>query len=98
MSATRRTPWPGLAFMLLLGLGAVLRGPSPAAAQSMPSDAAAMREVALRDGTTFRAEARAGQILTALDDALGRLVRRIDSARKRQMARRQSPRLAFDGR
>lgn len=46
MSAARRPPWPGLAFVLLLGLGAAFRGPSPAAAQSPSSDAAAMREIA----------------------------------------------------
>lgn len=46
MSATRRPPWPGLAFVLLLALGAAFREPSPAAAQSVSSDAAAMREIA----------------------------------------------------
>lgn len=61
-------------------------------------DHACTIEVALRDGTRFRAEARAEQILTALDDALARLVRRIDSARKRQLARRHTARLAFEGR
>ena len=37
MSATRRPPWAGLAFVL--GLGATFRGPSPAAVQSVSSDA-----------------------------------------------------------
>ena len=60
-------------------------------------DHACTIEVALRDGTRFRAEARAEQILTALDDALGRLVRRIDSARKRQLTRRHTALLAFEG-
>ena len=53
-------------------------------------------EVALRDGTRFRAEARAKLTLTALDDALGRLVRRIESARKRQLARRENNVLVYD--
>lgn len=46
-------------------------------------------EVALRDGTSFRAEARSSALLNALDNALDRVVRRIDSARKRQVARRR---------
>ena len=50
MMSNRRRPWPGLAFVLLLALGAALRAPSPAAAQSIvrapASDAAAMRDVA----------------------------------------------------
>ncbi|MFO1495510.1 MAG: hypothetical protein U1F26_12735 [Lysobacterales bacterium] len=58
-------------------------------------DHACSIEVALRDGSSFRAEARASQLLTALDDALGRLVRRIDAARKRQIARRRPPQLAW---
>jgi hypothetical protein len=56
-------------------------------------DHACSVEVALRDGSHFRAEARADQILVALDDALGRLVRRIDAARKRQLARRRANQL-----
>jgi ribosome-associated translation inhibitor RaiA len=60
-------------------------------------DHACSVEVALRDGTTYRAEARASVLLNALDDALGRLVRRIDSARKRQLARRRSSQLALEG-
>lgn len=53
-------------------------------------------EVALRDGRSFRAEARAEQILAALDRALGRLVRRIDAARKRSLSRRRAERLAWE--
>jgi len=59
-------------------------------------DHACTVEVALRDGSHFRAEARAEQILAALDSALGRLVRRIDAARKRQKSRRRTAVLAFD--
>ncbi|MFZ2753184.1 MAG: alpha/beta hydrolase [Lysobacteraceae bacterium] len=40
----RRHPWPSLAFMLVLTTGALLRDPTPAAAQT--TDAAAMRDVA----------------------------------------------------
>ncbi len=46
MSVARRPPWPGLAFVLLLALGAAFREPSPAAAQSVSPDAAAMHEIA----------------------------------------------------
>jgi arylformamidase len=45
-ATTRRDPWPGLAFLLLLALGAVLREPAPASAQSLAPDAMAMREIA----------------------------------------------------
>jgi ribosome-associated translation inhibitor RaiA len=60
-------------------------------------DHACTIEVALRDGTTFRAEARASLLLNALDNALGRLVRRMDSARKRELTRRRGQQLAWDG-
>lgn len=43
-TAPRRSPWPGLAFALLLALGVVFRQPAPAAAQA--STAPAMREIA----------------------------------------------------
>jgi ribosome-associated translation inhibitor RaiA len=46
-------------------------------------------EIALRDGTSFRAEARSSALLNALDQALERVVRRIYSARKRQLSRRR---------
>lgn len=46
----RRTPWPGLAFVLLLALGAAFRQPAPAAAQAAasaaPAIAPAVHEVA----------------------------------------------------
>lgn len=42
----RKHPWPGLAFVVLVALGAAFREPAPAAAQPMASDAAAMREIA----------------------------------------------------
>lgn len=42
----RRPPWPGLAFLLLLALGAAFRQPAPAAAQATTSAAPAMQEIA----------------------------------------------------
>lgn len=57
-------------------------------------DHACTLEVSLRDGSVFRAEARAEQLMAALDNALGRLVRRIDASRKRTVTRRRIPRLA----
>ncbi|MGE4072070.1 MAG: HPF/RaiA family ribosome-associated protein [Lysobacterales bacterium] len=59
-------------------------------------DHACSIEVALRDGTHFRAEARSAQLLEALDGALARLVRRIDAANKRQLSKRRSGLLALD--
>lgn len=59
-------------------------------------DHACSIEVALRDGTHFRAEARSSLLLEALDGALARLVRRIDAARKRQRTKRRSGDLAID--
>ncbi len=46
MTTMRRRPWPGLAFVLLLALGAAFRQPAPAAAQATTSAAPAMREIA----------------------------------------------------
>lgn len=46
MNASRRRPGPGLAFVLLLALGAVFREPAPAAAQTPASAATTMREIA----------------------------------------------------
>ncbi len=43
-AASRRSPWPGLVFVLLLAVGAMARQPAPAAAQV--SSATATREVA----------------------------------------------------
>lgn len=43
-------------------------------------------EVALRDGTRFRAEARSTRLVRALDGALRRLLRRIEAARERSAA------------
>ncbi len=43
-AASRRSPWPGLGFALLLALGATFPQPAPAAAQG--SEAPAMREIA----------------------------------------------------
>lgn len=40
----RRHPWPSFAFLLVLAIGALLRDPAPAAAQT--TDAAAMRDIA----------------------------------------------------
>jgi len=58
-------------------------------------DHACTLEVSLRDGSVYRAEARAEQLIAALDNALGRLVRRIDAARKRGVTRRRTARLAL---
>ena len=46
MTTMRRRPWPGLAFVLLLALGAAFRQPAPAAAQATTSAAPAMQEIA----------------------------------------------------
>jgi arylformamidase len=50
MSATnpgmRRPPWPGLAFVLLLALGAVFRQPAPASAQATAGTSPVTREIA----------------------------------------------------
>ena len=46
MTTLRRRPWPGLAFVLLLALGAAFRQPAPAAAQATTSAAPAMQEIA----------------------------------------------------
>ncbi|NOT87014.1 MAG: alpha/beta hydrolase [Lysobacter sp.] len=46
MTTMRRRPWPGLAFVLLLALGAAFRQPAPAAAQATASAAPMMHEVA----------------------------------------------------
>ena len=46
MTTLRRRPWPGLAFVLLLALGAAFRQPAPAAAQATTSAAQAMQEIA----------------------------------------------------
>lgn len=43
-------------------------------------------EVALRDGTRFRAEARSPRLIRALDAALKRVLRRIEAARERSAA------------
>ncbi|MBL8246668.1 MAG: hypothetical protein JNL89_20890 [Rhodanobacteraceae bacterium] len=44
-------------------------------------------EVALADGTRFRAEARNSRLIKALDAALKRVLRRIEAARERRLAR-----------
>lgn len=44
-------------------------------------------EVALADGTRFRAEARDSRLIKALDAALKRVLRRIEAARERSLAR-----------
>jgi arylformamidase len=46
MNTTRRRPWPGLAFVLLLALGAAFREPAPAAAQATAATSPSMREIA----------------------------------------------------
>ncbi len=46
MKTTRRRPWPGLVFVLLLALGAMFREPAPAAAQTSATAAPAMHEIA----------------------------------------------------
>jgi arylformamidase len=46
VKTTRRRPWPGLAFVLLLAIGTALREPAPAAAQATVSAAPAMHEIA----------------------------------------------------
>ncbi len=46
MTTMRRRPWPGLAFVLLLALGAVFRQPAPAAARTTAAIAPATREIA----------------------------------------------------
>lgn len=46
MNIMRRRPWPGLAFVLLLALGAAFRHPAPAAAQATTRAAPPMQEIA----------------------------------------------------
>lgn len=46
MTTMRRRPWPGLAFVLLLALGAAFRQPAPAAAQATTSAVPALQEIA----------------------------------------------------
>ena len=46
MTTARRRPWPGVAFVLLLALGAVFREPAPAAARTTAAIAPATREIA----------------------------------------------------
>ena len=45
MTTLRRRPWPGLAFVLLLALGAAFRQPAPASAQATAGSSPAMREI-----------------------------------------------------
>lgn len=59
-------------------------------------DHACSIEVAMRDGSLVRAEARSPQLLDAMDDALARSVRRLDAARKRQLTKRRSGAMAAD--